>query len=188
MLRRLGSAILLLLKMCWQQAFSAISRFSEGQKKRTAETLPLPLPPLSAEFGTVEIPGNWRTLSSRTLKPALLPCLTTCSNILLFFSCLLGPHLWHMDVPRRGVKSELQLSAYTTATATLDPSRVCNPHHSSCQCRILNPLREARNQTGVLMDTSWVCNHWAMKETLHTHFLNSRNTLPSTHQVLGKCN
>ena len=27
----------------------------------------------------------------------------------------------HMEVPRLGFKSELQLPAYTTATATLDP-------------------------------------------------------------------
>ena len=34
------------------------------------------------------------------------------------------------EVPRLGVKSELQLLAYATATATWDPSHVCN-HHSS---------------------------------------------------------
>ena len=36
----------------------------------------------------------------------------------LFFSSLfvfLGPHLQHMEVPRLGVESELQLPAYTTA-------------------------------------------------------------------------
>ena len=33
----------------------------------------------------------------------------------------LGPHPGHMEVPRLGGKSELQLLAYTTATATLDP-------------------------------------------------------------------
>ena len=34
-----------------------------------------------------------------------------------------GSHLWHMEVPRLVVKSELQLqlSAYTTVTATPDP-------------------------------------------------------------------
>uniref|UniRef100_A0A8D1M8R1 Cystathionine beta-synthase n=1 Tax=Sus scrofa TaxID=9823 RepID=A0A8D1M8R1_PIG len=36
-----------------------------------------------------------------------------------------------MEVPRVGVESELQLPAYTTATATSDPSRVCDLHHSS---------------------------------------------------------
>ena len=30
----------------------------------------------------------------------------------------LGPHLWHMEVSRLGVESEVQLPAYNTATAT----------------------------------------------------------------------
>ena len=39
-----------------------------------------------------------------------------------FFSfCFLGPFLWHMEVPNLGVESELQLPAYTTATATPEP-------------------------------------------------------------------
>ena len=42
----------------------------------------------------------------------------------------LGPHLWYMEVPRLGVQSELYLLAYTTATATPDPSHICNLHHS----------------------------------------------------------
>ena len=51
-----------------------------------------------------------------------------------------------MEVPRLGVKSELQLPAYTTATATQDPSQVCNLRHSSLQHQILNPLNKARDQ------------------------------------------
>ena len=47
-----------------------------------------------------------------------------------------------MDVPRLGGETELQLLGYTTATATLDPSRVCDLHLSSGQHRILNPLSE----------------------------------------------
>jgi len=42
---------------------------------------------------------------------------------LFFFFVFLGLHLWHMEVPRLGVNSELQqLLAYTTATAMLDLS------------------------------------------------------------------
>ena len=62
----------------------------------------------------------------------------------------------HMEVPRLEVKSELQLPAYVTAIATLDPSCVCEPHHSSRQRQTLNPLSEARGQTHILMETSWV--------------------------------
>ena len=59
-----------------------------------------------------------------------------------------------MEVPRLGIKSELHLAAYTTAIATWDLSRICNPHHSSQQHRILNPLSEARDQIRILMDPS----------------------------------
>ena len=48
-----------------------------------------------------------------------------------FVYLFLGLHPWHMEVPRLGVKLELQLLAYTTAMATLDLSHVCYPHHSS---------------------------------------------------------
>ena len=44
----------------------------------------------------------------------------------------LGPHLWHMEVPRPGAASELQLPAYATATATQDLSCACDyTNHSS---------------------------------------------------------
>ena len=41
-----------------------------------------------------------------------------------FFFFFLGLHLWHMEVPRVGVYSELQLPIYTTATAIPDPSHI----------------------------------------------------------------
>ena len=63
-----------------------------------------------------------------------------------------------MKIPRLGVKSELQLPAYITATATRDPSCVCDLHHSSWQRRILNPLSKARDQACILMDISGVLN------------------------------
>ena len=63
-----------------------------------------------------------------------------------------------MEAPRPGVESEWQLPDYTTATATWGPSCVCNLHHSSQQCWIINPLSEARDRTCILIDTSWVLN------------------------------
>ena len=74
----------------------------------------------------------------------------------LFFCVFvsLGPHLWHMEIPRLGVEEELQLPATATATATLDPGGICELQHSSWQCQILNPLSEARGQTHILMDAS----------------------------------
>ena len=56
-----------------------------------------------------------------------------------------------MEVPRLGVKLELQLPAYTTATAMRDLSRICNLYHGSWQRRILNPLSKGRDRTA----TSW---------------------------------
>ena len=64
-----------------------------------------------------------------------------------------------MEVPRLGVELELHLLAYATATATPDLSRICDLHDSSWQSQILNSLSGARNQTYILMDTSWVHYH-----------------------------
>ena len=77
-----------------------------------------------------------------------------------FIFCFSGPQPQHMEVPRRGVKLELQMLAYTTATAMQDPSLVCDLHHSSQLYRILNALIEARiDRMCILMDTSRVCYH-----------------------------
>ena len=78
---------------------------------------------------------------------------------LFFFFCFWGPHSQHVEFPRLRVQSELQLPAYITATATPDPSWICDLHHSLWQCGILNPLSEARDQTFVLMDNIWVYHH-----------------------------
>ena len=61
-----------------------------------------------------------------------------------FFFCFLGPHPRHMEVPRLGVQSELELLAYTTVTATRDPSHICD---NLQQHWILDPLGEARVRT-----------------------------------------
>ena len=55
-----------------------------------------------------------------------------------------------MEVPRLGVRYEIQLLAYTTPTAMQDLSHICDLHHSSWQCQIPNPL--ARDQTA----SSWI--------------------------------
>ena len=61
-----------------------------------------------------------------------------------------------MEVPRLGVKLELQLPVYTTATVTPDLSHICGLRHSSQQRQILNPLSKARERACVLMDPSQV--------------------------------
>ena len=68
--------------------------------------------------------------------------------IILFLFCFLGPHPRHMEVPRLGVESELQPPAFATATATPDPSCVCNLHHGW----IPDSLNEARIEPA----SSWI--------------------------------
>ena len=46
--------------------------------------------------------------------------------LFFFFFFFFWLHPGHLEVPRVGVKLELKLPAYTTATATPDPSHVCN--------------------------------------------------------------
>ena len=70
-----------------------------------------------------------------------------------FFFFFLDPPLRHMETPTLGVESELQLPTYTTATATLDPSHICDLYRSPQQCCLLNALSEARDQTLILTDT-----------------------------------
>ena len=78
-----------------------------------------------------------------------------CFVLFCFFGSL-GPNLKHMEVPRLGVESELQLQAYTPAIATWDLSHIGDLHHSSLQRWILNLLHKARDRTCVLMDTSQI--------------------------------
>ena len=56
------------------------------------------------------------------------------SIISLSLFCFLGLYPRHMEVPRLGDESELQLPAYTTASATPDPSHVYKLHHGSRKC------------------------------------------------------
>ena len=68
------------------------------------------------------------------------------SFLCLCFCFFLGPHPWRLEVPRLGVKSELQL----------------RPTPQPQQRQILNPLSKARDSTHILMDTSglriWHCH------------------------------
>ena len=65
--------------------------------------------------------------------------------LFFFFFFFLGLYLWHMEVLRLGVKSELHLLAYTTATVTWDLSHIWDLYRSSQQSGILNPLSEAKD-------------------------------------------
>ena len=89
----------------------------------------------------------------------------------LFFFVFLGPHPQHIEVPKLGVESQLQLLAYTLATATPDPSHVWDLNRSSQQHWILNPLSEWRNRTCIFMDANQIRFHWATTGTPIFHIL-----------------
>ena len=79
-------------------------------------------------------------------------------RFLSFFFALYGHAYKYIEVPGLGVESDVQSLAYTTATAMPDTSCICDPPCSLWQCQNLNPLSQARDQTCILMDTSWVLN------------------------------
>ena len=91
----------------------------------------------------------------------------------LGFLVFLGLYPQHMEVPSLGVELELWLLAYTRATATPDPSCICDLDHSSWQHWILNPLSKAKERTRILMDTSRVYYCWATMGTPNVLLFNS---------------
>ena len=107
---------------------------------------------------------------SQVWKEGLLPAvLAPSSPPFFFFFWLKRPkklvlHPWHKGIPRLGITLELQLLAYATDTATPDPSHIFDLHHSSPQRQILNPLNEARDQTRILVDASWVLSPAPQRE------------------------
>jgi len=83
-----------------------------------------------------------------------------------------------MEVPRLGVKLELQLPAYTTATITWDLSHICDVCHSSWQNWILNPLIETMDQIIIFMDTSQFRYCWATTRTAFFFFQGCTHEVP----------
>ena len=82
---------------------------------------------------------------------------------LVFFVVVvfLGPHPRHMEVPRLGVETELQLLAYTTATVTWDPSCTYTIAHSNTGF-LTHWVRPG------IKPASRVCYHWATTEAPKT--------------------
>ena len=76
------------------------------------------------------------------------------------------PSIYIMANQRSNWTSKVkEVLAYARATATPDPSRICNLHHSSWERWIFNPLSEARNLTRNLMAPSRIHFHYAMMGT-----------------------
>ena len=89
-------------------------------------------------------------------------------SFFIFIFCFSGLHPRHMEVSRLGVEWDLQLPAYATATTILDLSCVCDWHHSSQQCQILNTLSEARDWTHNLLVPNRIHFCWVTMGTLWT--------------------
>ena len=85
----------------------------------------------------------------------------TAERFFFFLFCFLGPHPWHMEVPRIGVESKLNRScscqpmpqAQQLGIQAVSVTYATAPSNA----RFSNPLSEARDQICVLMDTSQIC-------------------------------
>ena len=111
-------------------AFAALTTPPQSQPLPPLATLSVPLPLLSPK----EKVCHWTQSHLPRVKVSHLRIFNHASgrtNCFCFCFCFLRPHPRHMDVPRLGTESELQLSAPP------EPQ----------QCRILNPLNEARDRT-----------------------------------------
>ena len=80
--------------------------------------------------------------------------------LLFFFFVFLGLHPWHMEVLRLGVKLELQLPAYTTATAMQDPSCIFDLHTAHGNAGSLTH----RARPGIESASSWILVRFSTPE------------------------
>ena len=115
-------------------------------------------------FGDVNCFNIYRIVFSALIMELIIDNhtdLKSTARYILDIFCLfvfLELYTWNMEVPKLGFQLELQLLAYTTATAMpWDLSCVCDLHHSSQW--IFNPLNKVGDQTHVLTDTSRICYH-----------------------------
>ena len=116
----------------------------------------------------------WDVLSSISSSGILGLCVCVC--VCVWCVCL-GPYLQQMaSAPKRGVTSEPQLLAYTTATAMPDPGCICDQFMAALDP---HPPSEARDQTHLLMDTSWAHYGWATTETPRSWLFNLTSQVKS---------
>ena len=81
-----------------------------------------------------------------------------------------------MEVPSSQAKARIGATAAGLhhSHSNSESEQFCELHHSSRQCRILNPLNKARDQTCILMGISQVCFCCAMADTLQVfYFINT---------------
>ena len=83
----------------------------------------------------------------------------------------LRPHVQHMEVPQLGVESELDLSAYTIATAKTYSNCICDLHHILWQCRILTHWARPGIKPKCLRTSCWVLNPLSHNSSSSIYYL-----------------
>ena len=86
-----------------------------------------------------------------TQRARLSACLFPLSRLFFFFGLLFRAAPTAHGSSQTWVELELQLAAYAPATATVGLSCICDLHHSSRQCWILNLLSRDRDPTCLLV-------------------------------------
>jgi len=82
-----------------------------------------------------------------------------------FFICLFRATLMAHGISQARGRIGATVARLHHSHSNMGPSHIGNLHHSSQQHQILNPRREARDQTHVLTDTRRVHYHWAAMGT-----------------------
>ena len=93
----------------------------------------------------------------------------------VFFFCFLGPQLWHMDVPRLEVESELQLPAYTQPQQC--GIQVASVTYNTAHGNARSLTQQAR--PGIKPPSSWILvefpgPQWELGECLLKDYLSSK--------------
>ena len=149
----------LLLSIVYRVEEKNSHRIRIKKSRRTCSNPESALPALNQKFSLWE--KKWINLNRIHVSFEIRPSWILFSFHFFFFFLFfgfVGLHLQHMEISRLGVKTELQLPAYPTATATGHLSCICNLRWIR-QCQILNPLSEVRPEgTRIVMDISRVCN------------------------------
>ena len=105
---------------------------------------------LATSSAYVKFPGQGSNLEPQLQQHQIINLLCHKRTLTSLFALLFRA----ASVAYGGSRPRDRIRAYATATATQDASRECDLHHSSWQCRILNPLSEARDGTCILVVTS----------------------------------
>ena len=100
-------------------------------------------------------------------------CQISLKDTNLFLSFLGHTNTQNMEVPRWGVKSEVQLLAYTTATAMPESSHICYLNHRWWQCRILKLIEWGKGSN--LYPHGYIINHFTCFSSILNITFNHQN-------------